>query len=79
MKSAGHGGNVGAAAAKQIKGRKRPLLVDTLGLVRGVAGTPASTPEREGAAPDGRVLDAVSSDENSWFSIEIRSRSYAKC
>jgi hypothetical protein len=45
----------------------------------GVAGTPASTPGRDGATPDGRVLDAVSSDENSRFSKETRSRSYAKC
>ncbi len=37
VKSAGHGGAVGYDAAKQIKGRKRHLLVDTLGLVLGVA------------------------------------------
>jgi putative transposase len=49
VKSAGHGGEVGYDAAKRIKGRKRHLLVDTLGLVLGVAVTPASTPEREGA------------------------------
>ena len=49
VKSAGHGGDVGYDAAKRIKGRKRHLLVDTLGLVLGVAVTPASTPEREGA------------------------------
>jgi transposase len=49
VKSAGHGGNVGYDAGKRIKGRKRHLLVDTLGLVLGVAVTPASTTEREGA------------------------------
>jgi len=49
VKSAGHGGDVGYDAAKRIKGRKRHLLVDTLGLVLGVAVTPASTPERAGA------------------------------
>jgi len=49
VKSDGHGGSVGYDAAKRIKGRKRPLLVDTLGLVIGVAVTPASTPERDGA------------------------------
>jgi len=49
VKSAGHGGLVGYDAAKCIKGRKRHLLVDTLGLVLGVAVTPASTPERAGA------------------------------
>lgn len=49
VKSAGHGGHVGYEDAKQIKGRKRHLLVDTLGLVLGVAVTPASTTERAGA------------------------------
>jgi putative transposase len=49
VKSAGHGGAVGYDAAKRIKGRKRHLLVDTLGLVLGVWVTPARTPEREGA------------------------------
>ena len=49
VKSDGHGGAVGYDAAKRIKGRKRHLLVDTLGLILGVAVTPASTPERAGA------------------------------
>jgi transposase len=49
VKSAGHGGNVGYDAGQRIKGRKRHLLVDTLGLVLGVAVTPASTTERDGA------------------------------
>jgi putative transposase len=49
VKSDGHGGSVGYDAAKRIKGRKRHLLVDTLGLVLGVELTPASTPERDGA------------------------------
>ena len=39
---------MGYDAGKKIKGRKRHLLVDTLGLVLGVAVTPASTPERAG-------------------------------
>lgn len=57
VKSAGHGGNVGYDAAKRIKGRKCHLLVDTLGLVLGVAVTPASTTERAGAQIVlGRVL-----------------------
>lgn len=57
VKSAGHGGEVGYDAGKRIKGRKRHLLVDTLGLVLGVAVTPASTTERDGAqAVLGRVL-----------------------
>jgi transposase len=49
VKSDGHGGSVGFDAGKRIKGRKRHLLVDTLGLVLGVAVTPASTTERDGA------------------------------
>jgi len=48
VKSAGHGGEVGYDAAKRIKGRKRHLLVDTLGLVLGVVVTPADTTERDG-------------------------------
>ncbi len=48
VKSDGHGGEVGYDAGKKIKGRKRHLLVDTLGLVLAVQVTPASTPERAG-------------------------------
>jgi len=57
VKSAGHGGPVGFDAGKRIKGRKRNLLVDTLGLVLGVVVTPADTTERDGGkAVLGRVL-----------------------
>lgn len=49
VKSANHGGRVGYDAGKRIKGRKRHLLVDTLGLILGLEVTPANTPEREGA------------------------------
>jgi len=49
VKSDPHGGVVGYDAGKQIKGRKRHLLVDTLGLVLGIAVTPASTTDRDGA------------------------------
>lgn len=48
VKSDGHGGEVGYDAAKRIKGRKRHLLVDMLGLLLGVEVTPASVPERDG-------------------------------
>ena len=48
VKSDPHGGAVGYDAAKQLKGRKRHLLVDPLGLLLGVQVTPASTPERAG-------------------------------
>jgi transposase len=57
VKSDGHGGAVGYDAAKRVKGRKRHMLVDTLGLVLGVLVTPASATERDGAqALLGRVL-----------------------
>jgi transposase len=48
VESDGHCGPVGYDAGKRIKGRKRHLLVDTMGLMLGVAVTPASCPEREG-------------------------------
>lgn len=48
VKSAGHGGHVGYDASKRIKGRKRHLLVDTLGLVLAVLVTPANVTERDG-------------------------------
>jgi putative transposase len=49
VKSDGHGGDVGYDAGKKINGRKRHVLVDTLGLVLGAVVTPASCPERDGA------------------------------
>ena len=60
VKSDGHGGEVGYDAGKQIKGRKRHLLVDTLGLILGVAVTAANCPERKGA-------QAVLSRVADWF------------
>jgi putative transposase len=60
VKSDGHGGAVGYDAGKKIKGRKRHLLVDTLGLVLGVIVTPADCPERDGAQ---QVLQQV----DGWF------------
>ncbi len=49
VKSAGLAETVGYDAGKKIKGRKRHLLVDTLGLVLSVLVTAASVPERLGA------------------------------
>jgi transposase len=60
VKSDGHGGAVGYDAAKKINGRKRHLLVDTLGLVLGAVVTPADCPERDGAQ---QVLQRV----GDWF------------
>jgi transposase len=67
VKSAGHGGPVGYDAGKRIKGRKRHLLVDTLGLVLGVVVTPADTTERDGGkAVLGRVLVWLASLRLLW-------------
>jgi transposase len=60
VKADGHGGEVGFDAGKKINGRKRHLLVDTLGLLLGVVVTPASCPERDGAQ---QVLQRV----GGWF------------
>ncbi len=49
VKSDCHGGPVGYDAAKRIKGRKRHILVDTLGLLLGIHVTPANVTERDGA------------------------------
>jgi transposase len=49
VKSDPHGGAVGYDAAKRIKGRKRHVLVDTLGLLLGIQVTPADVAERAGA------------------------------
>ena len=49
VKSDAHGGQVGYDAGKRIKGRKRHLLVDTLGMLLEVWVSPASTGDRSGA------------------------------
>lgn len=49
VRSADHPGNTGYDTAKKTKGRKRHLLVDTLGLLLGICVTPADVPERVGA------------------------------
>lgn len=49
VRSNPHGGAVGYDAAKKTKGRKRFLLVDTLGLILGAGVQPANTVERAGA------------------------------
>ena len=67
VKSSGHGGAVGYDAGKRIKGRKRHLLVDTLGLVLGVVVTPANTTERAGGeAVLARVLVWLTSLRLLW-------------
>lgn len=67
VKSDPHGGAVGFDAGKRIKGRKRFLLVDTLGLVLGVLVTAAHVPERAGAQSLlGRVLHYFSWLRKLW-------------
>ena len=48
VRASAHGGEVGYDAAKKTKGRKRFLLVDTLGLLLGARVLPANCPERKG-------------------------------
>ena len=50
-RSTAQGGNTGFDAGKKVKGRKRHLVVDTLGLLLAVTVTPASGQDRDGAAP----------------------------
>ncbi len=59
VRASAHGGRVGYDAAKKTRGRKRFLLVDTLGLLLGVALEPADCPERKGARA---LLTAVLAD-----------------
>lgn len=50
-RSSPQGGTSGYDAAKKIKGRKRHVLVDTLGLMLAVSVTAASVQDRDGAHP----------------------------
>ena len=67
VKSDSHGGDVGYDAGKKIKGRKRHILVDTLGLLLGAAMTTADMPERAGAKTLlGRILKTFTSLRKMW-------------
>jgi putative transposase len=48
VQTTGVGGNRGYDGAKQVKGRQRPLRVDTPGLVRAATVHPADVRDREG-------------------------------
>ena len=48
-RSSPQGGDSGVDAGKKVKGRKRHMVVDTLGLLLAVAGTAASVQDRDGA------------------------------
>jgi putative transposase len=51
VKGSTQGGGYGYDAGKKVKGRKRHVLVDTLGLILAVEITPASVQDRDGAVP----------------------------
>jgi putative transposase len=59
---------VGYDAGKQVKGRKRHILVDTLGLLMVVVVTAANLPEREGA----KLVFAVAAQMKTKFSRLIK-------
>ncbi len=50
-RSTAQGGHTGFDAGKKVKGRKRHLVVDTLGLLLAVSVTSASVQDRDGAGP----------------------------
>ena len=50
-RSTAQGGNTGFDAGKKVKGRKRNLVVDTLGLLLAITVTAASVQDRDAAAP----------------------------
>lgn len=51
VKGSAQGGDYGYDAGKKVRGRKRHILVDVLGLVLAVVVTPASVQDRDGAVP----------------------------
>jgi putative transposase len=51
VKMTDRGGEKGFDGAKWIKGRKRPILVDVLGLLLAVTVTSAEVQDRDGARP----------------------------
>ena len=50
-RSTAQGGDTGFDAGKKVKGRKRHLVVDTLGLLLAVTFTAASVQDRDAAGP----------------------------
>jgi transposase len=63
IRSAGYATEAGYDAAKKTKGRKRFLLVDTLGYVLGVKVTPANVTERDG----GKQLLDITLPAHPWL------------
>jgi hypothetical protein len=73
VKSAGPTEESGYDAGKKSKGRKRHLLVDTLGLVLGVLVTAANEPDRQGT--ETLLIEALS--PNSWLRLLWGDGSYS--
>ena len=64
----------------KVRRRKRHLLVDTLGLLLGLAVTPASTPERAGAQGLlGRVLPFFTWLRLLWVDGGYSGANFAQC
>lgn len=51
VKGSAQGGGYGYDAGKKVRGRKRHILVDVLGLILAIVVTPASVQDRDGAVP----------------------------
>jgi transposase len=60
VKTTESGGPRGYAAEKMIKGRKRHILTDTIGLPVGMIVHPANVQDRDGASPAGQCEQLVS-------------------
>ena len=62
VKASAQGGESGYDAGKKVKGRKRHLLVDVIGLILVLVVTPASVQDRDGAVP---VLEQAALEHSS--------------
>jgi transposase len=71
------GGTLGFDAGKKVKGRKRHLVVDTLGLVLAVVVTSAAVPDREAAAQ--AVVQACTRTSNSITTLWADSAYAGRC
>ena len=65
VKTANHGGIRGYDAGKRVVGRKRHLLVDTLGLILLVVVHPANIQDRDGA----KLLLNLLSERFGWLTL----------
>jgi hypothetical protein len=65
VKTTGHGQTRGYDAGKMVKGRKRHIVVDTLGLLLLIWVTSASLQDREGGAEKVGILVHILADLHS--------------